>query len=220
MRNIFRDGESPELYMNSVEHFRDYVYVEDAVRAYFHIARCSGCHGRVYNLPGAHYTATPDVLREIVEYLGALHDQAQIEAPDSLMARHRWNRSIRIVPSDPNLITISKQHLDGTRIHVEAGFEPQVSFREGLAATAKFYLWYFDQIAPAGRSASIKTEAVHMNGVLPREESEVESGFETIRTPDGLPVKVLRLTPQGAKPGEKWAQRPDSFLSQAALPAA
>ncbi|RYD99032.1 MAG: SDR family oxidoreductase, partial [Sphingobacteriales bacterium] len=55
MRNIFRDGEAPELYMNSVEHFRDYLFVEDAVRAYFHIARCTNCQGRVYNLPGAGY---------------------------------------------------------------------------------------------------------------------------------------------------------------------
>ena len=101
MRNIFRDGEAPELYMNSVEHFRDYLFVEDAVRAYFHIARCHNCHGRVYNLPGALYASTPDVLREIVSHIGTLQQRAAEKDPDSHFANHRWNHSIQIVPSRP-----------------------------------------------------------------------------------------------------------------------
>ena len=185
MRNIFRDGEAPELYMNSVEHFRDYLYVEDAVRAYFHIARCGGCHGRVYNLPGAHYCATPDVLREIVSYIGTLQEHAAAINPDSALAQHRWDRSIRIVPSDPKMITISKQHLDGTRIKCETGFEPQVSFREGLEATAKFYLWYFGEVAPTAG------EPIAQEFVTQSEAPEWDGAFHTVFTDDGLPVSVL-----------------------------
>ena len=184
MRNIFRDGEAPDLYMNSVEHFRDYLFVEDAVRAYFHISRCNTCHGRVYNLPGAHYASTPDVLREIVSYIGTLQERAAQCAPDSALAQHRWDRSIRIVPSDPKMITISKQHLDGTRIKNETGFEPEISFHEGLEATAKFYLWYFEQIAPA--------KAQGANGELHSPEMpEFDGAFHTVFTEDGLPVSVL-----------------------------
>ena len=184
MRNIFRDGEAPELYMNSVEHFRDYLFVEDAVRAYFHIARCHNCHGRVYNLPGALYASTPDVLREIVGYIGTLQTRAAELDPDSPFANHRWNHSIRIVPSDPNLITISKQHLDGTRIKSETGFEPKTSFHQGLSVTAPFYQWYFEQIAPA----------IHLETVEPLLEvaqPAFDGGFHTVYTDDGLPISVL-----------------------------
>ncbi len=156
MRNIFRDGEAPELYMNSLEHFRDYLFVEDAVRAYLHIARDSKCHGRVYNLPGARYVATPDVLRDIVNLIGEFQERA---APGSALAQHKWNRSIRIVPSDPNLITISKQHLDGSRIEAETGFEPMVSFKQGLETTANFYLWYFNEIVGKATAPSSVSES-------------------------------------------------------------
>ena len=178
MRNIFRDGEAPELYMNSVEHFRDYLFVEDAVRAYFYLARHANCAGRVYNLPGAFYASTPDVLREIVGYISTLQQHAAEKNPASHFATHRWNRAIRIAPSDPNLITISKQHLDGTRIKAETGFEPQISFHEGLALTAPFYQWYFENVAPAQHRDTAAIPAV-------------ESGVNTILTYDSLPVIVL-----------------------------
>ena len=185
MRNIFRDGEAPELYMSSVEHFRDYLFVEDAVRAYFHIARCTNCHGRVYNLPGTLYASTPDILREIVSYIGTLQERAIEEDPDSGFANHRWNRSIKIVPSDPNLITISKPHLDGTRIFQETGFEPKISFHQGLATTARFYQWYFENIEPSQCRPSNGDE--HKAD----ENSTFGSGFHTIMTDDGLPISVL-----------------------------
>ena len=204
MRNIFRDGESPELYMNSVEHFRDYLFVEDAVRAYFHIAACKGCEGRVYNLPGAHYSATPDILRDIVSHIGTLQDEAMLESPDSPLANHHWNRSIRIVPSDPKLITISKQHLDGTRIQVEANFEPQSSFRDGLQATALFYLWYFSEIAPRPQS---EIEAQEMESL---EETHGPSAFDTVYTDDGLPVHVLNPRALIAKAARAEADKGDA----------
>src|SRR5690606_35931357 len=39
LRNILRDGRAPELYSASQEHFRDYCYVEDAVRAFLLLAQ-------------------------------------------------------------------------------------------------------------------------------------------------------------------------------------
>lgn len=148
MRNIFRDHEAPELYMNAFEHFRDYLYVEDAARAFMHLARNIGCWGRVYNLPGAHYAATPDVLREVVETVGVMQDEARRDAPESDFAQLRWDRGIRTVASDPSLIVISKQHLDGSRIGREADFFPTTEFHDGLRRTVGFYRWYFAQVAP------------------------------------------------------------------------
>lgn len=202
MRNIFRDGVSPELYMNSLEHFRDYLYVEDAVRAYFHIAREPKCHGRVYNLPGARFVSTPDVLRDIVNLVGEFQDRAE---PDSLLAKHKWNRSIRVVPSDPKLITISKQHLDGSRIERETDFCPMVGFKDGLQATANFYLWYFNQVAPP--PALSKPPEI---APLPH-----EAAFEPVLCDDELPV--LRLTPRPRRARQTPSSRPRSFLKMETL---
>jgi nucleoside-diphosphate-sugar epimerase len=211
MRNIFRDGESPELYMNSIEHFRDYLFVEDAVRAYFHIARNNCCQGRVYNLPGAHYSATPDVLRDIVSHIGTLQDELLVENPEAPLAQHHWNRSIRVVPSDPNLITISKQHLDGTRIQCEADFEPKTSFKDGLEATAQFYLWYFTQIAP--NQQTLAEAAVIAEPMRPA------NAFEAVYTDDGLPVHVLnpQMLMRDKGDSRREMRRPRAFVVESSV---
>lgn len=143
LRNIFRDGEGPELYLNALEHFRDYIYVEDAARAFMMLATHEKCRGRVYNLPGAHHAATPDVLSALVETVAKMQDEEFQKNPEAPFAHLKWSRSIRVVPSDPKLIVISKQHLDGSRIREEAGFEPEMGFRDGLKNTIKFYAWLF-----------------------------------------------------------------------------
>ena len=201
MRNIFRDGVAPELYMNSVEHFRDYLFVEDAIRAYFHIAREPKCHGRVYNLPGARFVSTPDVLRDIVNSVA----EFQHKAPqDSALANHKWNRSIRVVPSDNNLITISKQHLDGSRIERETGFSPDITFKAGLETTAEFYLWYFSQIAPRPLVSAPCEPVPH----------ELEATF----VDNGLPVQRLGTRPHlSRRKAASNQSRPRSFVRKETL---
>ncbi len=204
MRNIFRDGEAPELYMNSMEHFRDYLFVEDAIRAYFHLAREPKCQGRVYNLPGARYVSTPDVLRDIVNLVGEFQTRA---APDSMLARHKWSRSIRVVPSDPKLVTISKQHLDGSRIEAETGFAPLIGFKAGVEATAQFYLWYFKEIAPA------TCPCPAIDAVLPARNAEPPSPFaDEVEAQTILPrVRVSK------RKGEAGPVRPRSFVRRETL---
>ncbi len=139
LRNIFRDGSGPELYSEALEHFRDYIYVEDAVRAFLMVAEFKASRGRVYNLPGIYHAATPDVINVLIETVNAMQEDAQKRDPSSGFANLKWSRQIRIVPSDPKPIVISKQHLDGSRIHAEVGFKPEISFRDGLINTIKFY---------------------------------------------------------------------------------
>lgn len=85
----------------------------------------------------------------------------------------KWNRSIRVVQSDPSLLVISKQHLDGSRIGREAGFEPGTSFPEGLKRTAAFYHYYFTQVAPEKparsdvRHGDEPIESAHAGGEVP-----------------------------------------------------
>ena len=180
MRNVFRDREAPELYLNALEHFRDYLFVEDAARAFIHLARNEKCRGRVYNLPGAHYAATPDVLREVVETVGTMQDEAP---PEGVFAQHRWDRGIRTVPSDPSLIVISKQHLDGSRIGREAGFFPATDFYDGVRRTIEFYRWYFLQYAPGAAAP-------------PREELRVLASLDDESEDD---LKVITLSPHASE---------------------
>lgn len=180
LRNIFRDGEGPELYLNALEHFRDYVYVEDAARAFMLLARQEKCCGRVYNLPGVHHAATPDVLSAIVETVTKMQDEEQRQDETSEFANLKWSRSIRVVPSDPKLIVISKQHLCGQRIRTEAGFEPEVGFRDGLRNTIKFYSWLFCR--ESGRCRDGKSTA--KNGKAAPEELPIHAEIVKLAPPE------------------------------------
>jgi nucleoside-diphosphate-sugar epimerase len=212
MRNIFRDGESPELSMNALEDFHDYIYVEDAVRAFLHLARFEQCRGGVYDLPGTHYGATPDVLRDIISQVSALQDEIALVDPRCALANHHWNRSIRIVPSKPEDEAHSTPHLDGTRLREDADFEPCTSFREALQLTAQFYAWYFSQAAPV---------KPRFKAITPRQERRVEPAFETVYTDDGLPVHVLNphahVRDKGAPREEE--RRPRAFVVESVLAA-
>lgn len=142
MRNIFRDHDAPDLYFSSLQHHRDYLYVEDAARAFMMLAQEPACRGHVFNLPGAHYAATPDVLRDVVELIVMMQEDA-LRAGDTRLGNLEWNRHIRLIQADSSVVVISKQHLSGIKIKQTTGFEPSISFRDGLRRTALFYLWFF-----------------------------------------------------------------------------
>jgi nucleoside-diphosphate-sugar epimerase len=145
MRNIFRSHEAPELYFGSLQHHRDYLYVEDAARAFMALAREPKCRGLVFNLPGVHYSPTPEILRDVVDMIATLQADAQRSGGDPRLANLVWNRYIRLTHTVSGVVTISKQHLSGTKIKNIAGFTPSVSFQDGLRRTILFYFWYFNQ---------------------------------------------------------------------------
>lgn len=145
MRDIFRNHDAPELYYSSLQHHRDYLYVEDAARAFMALAREPKCRGSVFNLPGVHYSPTPDVLRDIVDMVAGMQEDAMRSGGDPRLANLIWSRYIRLTQTVSGVVAISKQHLSGTKIKNVAGFTPSVSFDDGLRRTILFYLWYFNQ---------------------------------------------------------------------------
>lgn len=153
MRDIFRSHDAPELYYSSLQHHRDYLYVEDAARAFMALAREPKCRGLVFNLPGVHYSPTPDVLRDVVDMVVRMQEDALRTEGDARLANLIWSRYIRLTHPVSGVVAISKQHLNGTKIKAAAGFTPSVSFQEGLRRTILFYLWYFNQ-AEESRSAA------------------------------------------------------------------
>lgn len=166
MCNIFRSHDAPELYFGSLQHHRDYLYVEDAARAFMALAREPKCRGHVFNLPGVHYSATPDILRDVVDLVATMQDEAQRGGGDPRLASLAWNRYIRLTQAVSGVVTISKQHLSGTKIKSFTGFAPAVSFQDGLRRTILFYLWYFSQPADTFRRA-LKVPAPELPTLAP-----------------------------------------------------
>jgi nucleoside-diphosphate-sugar epimerase len=191
MRNIFRDHDAPDLYFASLQHHRDFLYVEDAARAFMLLAREEKCRGHVYNLPGTHYAPTPEVLRDVVDTLADMQQDAQRSGGDPRRANHEWNRHIRLLQTDNNVVVISKQHLDGTKIKNATGFEPAISFRDGLRRTIAFYAWYFN----------LKKEA----------ESDDRDMFGEM--PPGETMQPASLSP--TIPAPAWAQDAEEDASTA-----
>ena len=157
MRDIFRSHDAPELYYSSLQHHRDYLYVEDAARAFMALAREPKCRGLVFNLPGVHYSPTPDVLRDVVDMVAKMQEDAMRSGGDPRLANLIWSRYIRLTQTVSGVVAISKQHLSGTKIKTIAGFTPSVSFQDGLRRTILFYLWYFNQ--PEGTWSGGRSDA-------------------------------------------------------------
>lgn len=164
MRDIFRCHDAPELYYSSLQHHRDYLYVEDAARAFMALAREPKCRGLVFNLPGVHYSATPDVLRDVVDLVAGMQEDAVRSGGDPRLANLIWSRYIRLTQTVSGVVAISKQHLSGTKIKTIAGFTPSVSFHDGLRRTILFYLWYFNQ--PEGTWGAGRGEGALDGGAL------------------------------------------------------
>lgn len=126
----------PELYEESVEHARDYLYVQDCVEALLRLGTRPSCWGQVYNLMGCAHLKTPQMLEAVVRVAADLERET-----DPARAEQIERQGYRVVPSHSKkgLVTIQKQCSEGTRLRAATGFEPQISLDEGLRRTAVAY---------------------------------------------------------------------------------
>jgi nucleoside-diphosphate-sugar epimerase len=221
MYDIFANGESPTLYMNSIENFGDYLFVEDAVRAFLCAACSANCYGGTYDLSGTHYSSTPDVLREIVTFIGDKQDKESITNPESALSKLRWNRSICVASSETESLTICNAPSRSSLLERATGFSPITTFHAGLAATANFYLWYLrDNNKPDTLPIETKKEVIASGSyaILNSLHASEESAFETIFTEDGLPVQRLKPKSSTRIIEEKpIVLKPTSFITEAYL---
>jgi nucleoside-diphosphate-sugar epimerase len=157
MKHIFGEGMAPELYFHSLDHFRDYLYIDDAVRAMLLLAKEKKCFGEIYNMPGCKYASTPGILKEIVNKVAEVEKRLNESDSEAVLAR-----GIRIKMGDPYHIVIEKQHLCGEKIKDSIGFIPEISFEEGLEKTILFYRDYFQ--AKNKSAGGIKQNGQHGKG--------------------------------------------------------
>ncbi|MEV0135933.1 NAD-dependent epimerase/dehydratase family protein [Dactylosporangium sp. NPDC050688] len=125
---------APELYFESIDHWRDYIYVDDVVTALLLAAVRPACRGEVFNIAGCVNLSTPEVLRRVVE-AAACHEGGL----DPARAAKIMDNGFRVVVrgQKPGVTTISRQHLDGTKFGRCTAFRPRVGFDEGLERTAR-----------------------------------------------------------------------------------
>jgi CDP-glucose 4,6-dehydratase len=123
-RPVIRSDGSPE---------RDFLYVEDAVRAYLAIAGAlenGTARGEAFNAGGGQPHSVADVLRLLAEVAGAALE------PD-----------IRGSGSPEG--EIDRQYVDSTKLRETTGWRPKVDLREGLSRTVEWYREHPEARAPA-----------------------------------------------------------------------
>ncbi len=132
--------EPPELYFEALEHDRDYLYVEDAVRALLLLASSPQCRGDVYNLLAVKALSTPEMLKAIVECAATIEAKHDRERARLIRTNGiRVNGFQAVEGPRRKVVTIKKQHLNGEKIRKAIGFEPEVPFEVALARTVEAY---------------------------------------------------------------------------------
>jgi nucleoside-diphosphate-sugar epimerase len=142
MRNLYAGihPTAPELYYDSIDHWRDYLYVEDCVRAILLLAYHAECRGGVFNLSAAKYISTPELMRTIVSTAYEVEKEIDPARAEAILSN---GISVKVRPNALNVVTISKQHLNGDKIRRVTDFEPAVDFKEGLKRTVLAYRSHF-----------------------------------------------------------------------------
>jgi nucleoside-diphosphate-sugar epimerase len=141
MKNIYCQGQPPELYFHSLDHWRDYLYIDDAVRAMLLLAKEEKCQGEIYNMPGCKFASTPTMIKEVV------NKTAEIERRfNEKTAKQILEQGVKIVMGDAKHVVIEKQHVSGEKIKDAIGFVPEITFDEGLERTILFYRNYFHEL--------------------------------------------------------------------------
>jgi dTDP-glucose 4,6-dehydratase len=115
--NALHDRELP-VYGDGMQR-REWLHVSDHCRAVEMVLK-HGRFGEVYNVGGVNEKPNLEVLRAMLKLVGK---------PESLI-RHVTDR-----PGHDRRYAI-----DATKIRCELGWEPQLSFEDGLALTVKWYL--------------------------------------------------------------------------------
>ncbi len=132
--------QAPEMYFDAIEHWRDYLYIDDAVRAILLLTYHPVCRGEVYNLMACRYLNTPEMFRTLVQAVHAVELQHDRDRAEAILKN---GIAVKVRPGSSHVLTIKKQHLNGDKLRKATGFEPATDFQEALTRTVCFYRQHF-----------------------------------------------------------------------------
>ena len=134
------DGEPLPVY-GTGENVRDWLYVEDHVRALVRVLR-EGTIGETYNVGGDCEQQNIAVVRQICDILDA-------RRPEAVEGSHR--DLITFVEDRPGHDW--RYAIDASKIKADLGWTPQVDFEEGLRRTVNWYVEHRDWVEAVERGA-------------------------------------------------------------------
>jgi nucleoside-diphosphate-sugar epimerase len=142
LRRLFEmpEPQPPILYADAVNHRRDYLYIDDAIRALLLLGIHAQSPGQIFNVGAASEWATPALLDTVIDTAARLE-----EAYDCRRAVAIRENGVLIQAGHPHVQAVKRQHLDSRKIRDVVGFEPRVSFAQGLEDTIRFYRAYFSE---------------------------------------------------------------------------
>ena len=128
------DGKPLPIYGKG-DNVRDWLYVEDHARALWLINR-QGVPGETYNIGGNSERTNLEVVEECCRILDELVPKAESYSKQITFVSDRPGHDLRYA-------------IDASKLKRELGWEPQITFSEGLRATVKWYLdnsWWWKPI--------------------------------------------------------------------------
>jgi nucleoside-diphosphate-sugar epimerase len=138
MRHLYADPEpkGPELYFDAIEHWRDYLHVDDCIRAILLLAFRHECRGEVFNLAATKFASTPELLKMVVQVAHEIEKDFDAKRAEQILAN---GISVKVRVGSPGVLAIKKQRLNGDKITRITGFEPVIGLHEGLERTIRSY---------------------------------------------------------------------------------
>jgi CDP-glucose 4,6-dehydratase len=127
------DGRRPVIRSDGTPE-RDFLYVEDAARAYLAIAAAlddGAARGEAFNAGGGEP-------HSVAEVLGLIAEVAGIELEPEIRGSGNPEGEIE------------RQYVDSSKLQEMTGWEPEIDLREGLARTIDWYREHPEARAPAG----------------------------------------------------------------------
>jgi len=112
-------GESPQVYGDAVNDRREWLYVDDAVNAYIHLAE----HGQpgAFNVGSGEQSSPMEIAKTIARMVGC--------------------KNVELVNKERGFYEIRKQYLNSEKIG-KTGWKPEYSIARGIAKTVQWYRDY------------------------------------------------------------------------------
>ena len=135
-----RPRRRPQVYGHARQHRRDYLYVEDAVRALLLLAARTASDeamsGHAYNLAGIANLSTEEICLAAIEAAAVVSERRGASALGRAIRKDGFE--VTAAPVDAGR-EIAVQRCNGERMRMATGFQPAVPMADGLQRTAEFY---------------------------------------------------------------------------------